>query len=254
MNMSNVKHLFDAACTTVTRHSPEILTGIGIAGMFTAIGLAVTATPKAISNIEEAKEEQQVETLPPVETVKATWKCYIPAAVTAVSSAACLIGASSISLRRNAALATAYAISETALSDYRNKVVETVGEKKETEIRKAVARDKVKQAPVNEDAIIYTNQGTTLCYDALSGRHFYSDMEVLKRGANEVNRRMRTEMFISVNQFYQEIGLPPNRMGDDIGWHIDRGYVDPVFDTELAPNGKPCLVMDFCIEPKPDLY
>ena len=35
------------------KHSPEILTGIGIAGMITATVLAVRATPKALVCIEE---------------------------------------------------------------------------------------------------------------------------------------------------------------------------------------------------------
>ena len=37
------------------KHSPEILTGIGIAGMISATVMAVRATPKALQNIEHEK-------------------------------------------------------------------------------------------------------------------------------------------------------------------------------------------------------
>lgn len=43
--------------TAVKKHSPEILTGIGIAGMITTTVLAVRATPKALILIEEKKDE-----------------------------------------------------------------------------------------------------------------------------------------------------------------------------------------------------
>jgi len=112
------------------KHSPEILTGIGIAGMIAPPVPAVRATPKALQLIDtrEIKENRRLSNK---EIVATTWKCYVPAAVTGVLSTACLVGASSANLRRNTALATAYSISETALKEYKEKAVEVVGEKKE---------------------------------------------------------------------------------------------------------------------------
>ena len=59
---------------TLSRHSPEILIGIGITGMIATTVLAVKATPKALYLIEEKKQELDVESLTPVETVKTNWK------------------------------------------------------------------------------------------------------------------------------------------------------------------------------------
>ena len=42
--------------TSLVKHSPEILTGIGIAGMITSTILAVKATPKALTLIAEAED------------------------------------------------------------------------------------------------------------------------------------------------------------------------------------------------------
>lgn len=234
------------------KHSPEILTGIGIAGMLTTTVMAVRATPKALILIEEQKDKTEVKTLTPVELVKATWICYIPAAVTGVASIACLIGASSVNVRRNAALATAYTLSESALKEYREKVIETVGDKKEQSVRDAIAKDKVDRNPVTTKEVIITEKGNTLCFDAVSGRYFKSDIDKLKKAENELNRQMRGEMYVSLNDFYYEIGLDGISIGDDLGWNIERGYINLDFSSQLAEDGTPCLVIGYDIAPRYD--
>ena len=119
MNKPNVADLFKSVKMVVSKHSPEILTGIGIAGMITTTILAVKATPKALTLVEDKKKELELyptDKLTTIETVKATWKCYIPAAVTGITSITCLIGANSVNSRRNATLATACNLSATALT------------------------------------------------------------------------------------------------------------------------------------------
>ena len=120
------------------KRSPEILLGIGIASGITATVLAVKATPKALELLTEKRYEKYGDTLKEddsyddmpelklVEVVKATWKCYIPAAISGAASIACLLGSHSVHAKRNAALATAYKLSETALNEYREKVVEEI--------------------------------------------------------------------------------------------------------------------------------
>ena len=228
--------------TTMVKHSPEILTGLGIAGMLTTTVLAVKATPKAVALIQEAEDQADHE-LTNIDKVKACWKCYIPAMVTATVSTACLVGASSVNYKRNTALATAYAISETALTEYKDKVVETIGEKKNNDIRHAIAQDKIEQDPVSRKEVIVTGRGETLCYDELSKRYFMSDIEALKRAANELNRRMRSENDISLNEFYIEIGLDDIPLGEDVGWNIDRGYVDLHLTSHIADDGRPAIVV-----------
>lgn len=99
--------------TAMKKHSPEILTGIGIAGMITTTVMAVKATPKALILLEEKKDELDTDRLEPKDIIKTAWPCYIPAAVVGSISVFCLIGASSTNLRRNAALATAYRLLHT---------------------------------------------------------------------------------------------------------------------------------------------
>ena len=131
---------------------------------------------KALILLEEKKDELDTDRLEPKDIIKTAWPCYIPAAVVGSISVFCLIGASSTNLRRNAALATAYTLSESTLKEYQEKVVETIGEKKEQSIRDSVSKDKMVKNPVRE-VILTESGGNTICYDVLSGRYFKSDRE-----------------------------------------------------------------------------
>lgn len=255
MKNLNVTKFIKNAQFVLSKHSPEILTGLGIAGMVTTTVLAVKATPKAMK-ICEAERLNLVNDYKDEPTkldyVKACWKCYIPAAVTGTVSIACLVGASSVNVRRNAALATAYKLSETVLSEYKEKVVETIGEKKEKTIKDAIAKDHVEKNPVKQNDIVITGKGDTLCCDKLFGRYFKSDIDKLKKIENDLNRRMRNEDYISLNEFYYEVGLDSVDAGDYLGWNIDRGYIELEFSSQLATDGTPCLVVSFLTPPRYD--
>lgn len=254
MSKLNMAKVFKDVQSVVSKHSPEILTGLGIAGMITTTVLAVKATPKALRLIDDKKQELELDPedkLTPVETVKAAWKCYIPAAVTGVTSVACLIGASSVNARRNAALATAYNLSTTALAEYKEKVLESVGEKKEQAIRDKVAEEKLKKEPVNNSAIIVSGAGNTRCFDTITRRRFTSDIEQIKRIVNELNRRMiNGDDYISLNEFYYELGLEGCDVGEDLGWNVTRGLIEIDFSAQLDGDGVPCIVLDYTVAPK----
>lgn len=267
MGNFNLSTALKTVKTALVDHTPEILTGIGIGGMLTTVILAVRATPSALKLIEEEKERQneaileeadekgyetvqEITKLKPVEVVKTCWKCYIPAAVVGGVSTACLIGANSVHTKRHTALAAAYSISETALKEYQEKVVETIGEKKEQAVRDAIAKDKIEKNPVVNHEIVFTGKGNTLFFDVTSGRYFMSDIDAVKKAVNELNRNMRDEMYVSLNEFYYEIGLDHISIGDELGWNIDTGYIEPEFSAQLAPDETPCVVISHSVPPK----
>lgn len=264
MKKPNISKILSSIRTSAAKYGPEILTGIGIAGMITTTVLSVKATPKALRLIDHekrnrSKEYKDKETgewcgapMKTIDYIRIAWKPFLPAAITGGVSVACLIGANSVNARRNAALATAYTLSESALKEYQEKVVETIGEKKEQSVRDAIAKDKLEQNPVTNREVIITDRGDTLCFDAVSGRYFKSDIEKLKKAVNELNRRMRDEIYISLNEFYYEIGLNGIGIGDELGWNIDNGYIEPDFSSQLAEDGTPCLVIGYYVQPRYD--
>lgn len=250
MSKEGLKRTIKSAERVLTKYSPGILTGIGITGMIGATFMAVKATPKALYLIEAKKEESEVEELTPIETIKTCWKCYIPATLATVLSVICLIGASTVSAKRNAALATAYSISEAALREYQEKVVEVVGEKKEKAVRDAVAKDQIERDPVTKsEVVIIDSNSNTLCYEPLSGRYFKSTIDKIKKAEIKLDRQMIQEMYVSLNDFYWEIGLDGTDLGDKMGWNLSKGYMDLSFSSQLADDGTPCAVIVYGIPP-----
>lgn len=254
MKKPNLPQLVTNARLTLSKHSPEILQALGIVGMISTTIMAVKATPRALDIMAELKEKhaEDAEDRKTMgkEILKNVAPVYIPAVATGALSITCLIGASSVNARRRAALATAYTLSEKALREYQEKVVETIGEKKEQAVRDSIAKDKIDRNPVSNTEVIITEKGNTLCYDAISGRYFRSDIEKLRKVVNELNRQMISDMYVSLNEFYYEIGLPPTPMGNDLGWNIDRGLIELRFSSQLAEDETPCLVVGYYLEPK----
>lgn len=269
MNKPNVTKLFNTIKKGVNKKSPEILIGLGIAGMITTTVLAVKATPKALELIEEEKRRQnrklleeskgpecgQITKLKPLEVVKITWKCYIPAAVTGTVSIACLIGSNSVNAKRNAALATAYQLSTSALNEYKEKVVEEIGEQKEKVIREKIAQDKVDKMQENKTEVVVVGSGDVLFLEPVCGKPFRSDIETVRKVINDFNYRMTTgqEEYISLSEFYDEFGLRHTTASDDLGWNLGRdGQIDIDFVAGITEEGKPCLVLDYRVAPRYD--
>ena len=260
MNKQTLSNLVRDMRLSLSRHSPEILIGLGVTGMITTTVLAVKATPKALRLIEMRKEELDVESLTPIETVKTTWKCYIPAAVSGAVSVACVIGSNSVNAKRNAALATAYKLSETAFSEYRDSVIETIGEKKERTIRDKVSEKQIEEHPVTTTEVIVTGKGKTLFFEPLSARYFYSDLEKIKRAENTLNKQIICDPFdagVALNEFYDEIGLPPTATGDSLGWKLSGGLIDiypsaQMADEDSEHEGEPCIVLNYTTPPQYD--
>lgn len=266
MAKRSMSKIFRKVSATMAKHSPEILTGVGIVGMVTTTVLAVKATPKALQLIEDEKNsrisdisgEEDIEfeeKLPVKDIIKATWKCYAPAIVTGTASAACLIGANRAGARRAATFYAAYKLSESTLSDYKAKVVETIGEAQEKEIQDKVIEEKVSRLPVvQEDEIIATGQGEDLCIDLLSGRRFRSSMNSIEAAVNRLNKRLLSYDYVSLNEFYDELNLKNVKIGEILGWNMCRdSLVEISFSTQLY-NGKPHITIDYIVEPRYDYH
>lgn len=237
----------------VNKHSPEILIGIGIAGMISTTVLAVKATPRALKLIEEAKRAEEKEKLEPVEVVKTAWKPYVPSLITGCLSIGCIIGGTYVNGKRNVALATAYKLAETTLADYREKVIETIGENKEKQIREKVDKKRIEQKPASKADIVVTGNGETLCFDINTGQYFKSNVDRIRGTVNELNRRMLSEMYISWNDFLYEIGEKMIPNGDDLGWNINtEGFIDLEFGTQLTDENAPCITMSYLVAPRYD--
>ena len=212
LNLSNFAKNISAK---LGANAPGITIGLGTGAILVAGVMVGVATPKAMKLIEDAqvaktKRFKQMREKAPddavmdetdeltwVEIIKAGWKPYAPAIMTAVVGVACIVGGTRANARRNAALSAAYTVVEQTLNDYTAKTKEIVGEKKEKEIRDAIAEDELKKHPLSGCNVVRMPKcGKTLCYDVRSREYFMSDYNTIKKVENDLNRRLRSEMFI----------------------------------------------------------
>lgn len=252
--MQNLQHLAKTFGRTLSNNSPTILTAVASTGVLTTAVLAVKGTPKAMELIAlEDQHRTSSEPMSKLDIVKLTWKCYAPSAAVGITTIACIVGANTISSKRNAALMSVYSLTDQAFKEYQAKVTDTIGEKKEKAIRDEVAVDRIKNDPIGGREVFITGAGEQTCYDAWTGRYFKSDIESIRKAVNKINHQMINDMYASLNDFYREIGLRTIDTGEDLGWSSSTLLeVDPSYGGD--EKGDPCLVITFRNKPVPNYY
>lgn len=252
----NFKQIKKGLLNAGRQYSPEILTGIGISSMLAAIIFAIKDTPTALELIEERKLDERKDKLTAKEVIQTTWKCYVPTAVTAISGTACIACAAAKNHKRNAALAAAYGLSQETLSIYRQKVIETLGEKKESEIREKVDRERIERHPP-ERGFEYNPFPPDSLFE-YEGEYFCSTWDKVREAVNDLGEEMLEKPLdpeVTENDLRSAWGLHCTERGDRTGWNLHvtgRPTLYPPSCIEL-PNHQICFVLTFREGPI-DLY
>jgi hypothetical protein len=228
-----------------------ILTGMGVTGVVTTVIFTTRATFKAAEIIEREERKRPSDTqaeLTTKEKVKLIWPLYIPPASVAVTTIAAIVMANHEASKKIAALTVASGISERALQEYKDKVIEKLGDKKAVDIRDSIAQDRVNKTPLNTREIIIAGTGEVLCFDITTGRYFQSSVEEIRRAENKINFQIINHMYASLSSFYDEIGLPPTPYADTVGWNGNELF-EVTLSTVLSPDNRPCVAIDFVRAP-----
>jgi hypothetical protein len=245
--MNVIQKVLRVGHKSLIKNSPMILTAAAITGLITTSVMASKATLKAqriLQNERELLEQKEDRVEKTIAMVKLVWPLYLPPVIIGASSIFCIIAAHKVQARRAAAIAGAYAITETAFREYQDEVSEFLGSKKEIEIKDNIIKKKLIKSPPSNDQVIITN-GDTLCYDALSGRYFRADIEKVRRAINDANNQLYRDDSISLNELYYLMGLPPIDLGNNVGWTLDDAPVEANFSSHLLDGEKPTLAINF---------
>jgi len=231
-----------------------LLTAVGVAGTVSTAVLTGRASFKAAEMIIEGENNRIDEHQEPAsrkEMIKLVWPLYIPPVGVGIITIGAIITANRMDAQKAAALAAAYGISERSFQEYREKVVERLGESKELALRDEIAQDRVNRDPVQNKQVIITGNGDVLCKDNISGRYFQSSVETIRRAENTVNHDIIHHMYASLSSFYEHIGLPPTRHSDEVGWNTNN-LLEVTFSTTMSTDDRPCIVLDYAVGPKQD--
>lgn len=256
--------LYNGVKGKVEKHSPEILLGVGVVGVVATAVTACKATMKLNDILDECAETrekikevaenpnyedryteedaQKDLTINYVQTGVKIAKLYAPSVALGVFSVGCLLGSHNVMQKRNAALSAAYLTVDKSFKEYKQRVIDRVGEEVEKEIRYGIKAEEIETTVQNEDGTETTVTETVKTMDPT----LYSDyarffdeaspywqkdpeynMVFLKAQQQYANDLLRAKGRLFLNDVYEMLGIDKTKAGQIVGW---------VYDEE-NPNG-----------------
>ncbi|MET0785909.1 MAG: DUF6353 family protein [Paenisporosarcina sp.] len=231
----------------VKSNSNVILSVLAGVGTVTTAYLAAKASFKAADVIRNHESANGVIDDPKErfkDHTKLVWKLYIPPAISTVTTVGCIIALNRVGIQRTLAARTLLDASEVALAEYRDKVREELGPRKDQAIRDKVAEDRVKDNPPPSREIMMTGPGNVLCCELFTGRYFVSDMEKLRRYINQINDKLLKHDYATLDDFYHLIGLNSTSNSGRMGWKSDR-LLEFEFSVILTEDDRPCIAFAY---------
>lgn len=228
MSNFNVQDAFTAVGKFGRKHGSaicSIVAGVGV------IGTAVVSE-KAGEKIHEIKID---ETLSEEEKKKEIFKAWCGPFAVVTGTVACITGSYILDKRKQAGMASAINLLSTKYTTLCNKVKEKdpeLAEEIDKEIIEESATKEVTEKDENKpellkeflgSEVIMTeiHRGTPiLCYDAISELFFYSSQEDILEAKYQINRFLKINDEICVNDYLMFFGLPEQDWGWELGWSI----------------------------------
>lgn len=229
------------------KHSPTILTCVGAAGVIATAVTAVAATPKAMRLMQE-KEEEKGEKLTKMEVVKTAGPAYIPSAIICASTLGCIFGANVLNKKRQASLASAYALLDSSYKEYRNAVRTVYDEEGEK---------KVIQAMVEQKEPLEDEDGKVLVFDNFTMQFFRAKLEDIQKAKTQIAETYKTRGYACFQEFYEAIGIDYLDPDYQFGWSAVDGqylYGHDTIEIKCEPtmNEKGeiyCYILSMLFEP-----
>ena len=162
----------------INKNDTNLIIGMGIASGFIFGSALWYKTGQKVQNILNNKKEMLQRELTLKEKMKYTWKVFIFPTINTVASAAAITYATKVNNKRLAALGAAYNLTEIAFQNYMDKTREIIGEKKEEEIKQAIAEESSKKEDKNIVQILATGKEDIIVHEPLTDRYFKSNWDL----------------------------------------------------------------------------
>lgn len=236
----------------VIKNAPTILSVMGAIGTVGSVILSTDSALKAKKVISEQKKD-----ISKADKAFIYAKAYAPTAIMTTASLVCIFGANHINSQRIAGLAGAYILKETAFTEYKEKAEEFLGKKKSQQVKDEIIQNHISENPPTEHNTVippyYGGPDTlSLWWDEVAKRYFYCNAERIRKAELRANKELQMSGFVSINDIYEMLDLPPIKTGDDSGWEYNLN--DPASSRNrevsieisggLTEIDTPCGVMD----------
>ena len=240
----------------VSVKSPLIFTGLAVSGVLVTMYVMYKDAPKIQDIIEDAKEDMKMTGPDDKEAKREVRRTFVKAIVPA-SARVAIAGGSTITFivlahrasnKQLAAVVAAYNLYKQSYNEFIDKTNEIVGEKKTSQIQEAIAKDHF-EAAKSED-VQETGLGDVVCLDRFSGQKFKASPEAIDRIVNKLNYRLRSEMYIPVNDYYSELHIRRCDCGDRNGWNVDDGEIYVKKVAQLDETDRPYLELSYDVSPQ----
>lgn len=233
INFKAVPEAMKVVGKLLEKNKSTILVGAGLLGWVGTAVLVGRAAPKAQTAIAQVKrdlyqnldgEDMSEIKLEPLETVKATWQYYIPAACLGVASSAAIVYAHKLDLGAVASIASTYQLTKGEYEKLKDKIVEKDGKEKLDEYKKDIRRDTLADKdPASYSTNIYdTGKGTDIFYEPLTDRFFYSDQWHVQRALTRmVEECLQNDGMYSLDELLDDLDIPRTPLSADFAFFRD---------------------------------
>ena len=243
----------------IVKHAPGILCGFGTGGVGFALWLMAKKAPEAKKELDaekaqwEATEDKEKRNKADYifKLVRIGAKHYWVVISVATGAIVCFWLANRINFKRLMSALTALGISTKGKEELEEKIKELDGEKHLQKIKDEIDADTIKNNPPVQDRIIDTGLGMHLCYEAITGRYFYSNIERIKRAVVTCRDYLQKDGYLSVNDWFCELNLDTTDL--QLCWTAES--IDEINDfdietsSQLTPEGIPVLVIRYTTNP-----
>lgn len=245
-----MKKMINKVKFNVIKHSPEILMGIGIAGVITSTVLACRSTLKVkdiledketnMNNVKEVLAEgredyteedaRKDKTIIMTTTAIRIMKLYAPSVIIGAGSIACLLESHNVMRNRNAGLAAALAATTESFKQYRERVTAKYGDEVDKEMRYGIKKEKKEKdgKKTKEDIVVGCDEKELSGY----ARYFNEsninwtddpqyNMMFLRQNQNWANDKLISQGYLYLNDVYDALGFPKTKAGQVVGWVYD---------------------------------
>lgn len=232
----NINGLLKQGGQMLKANAPEILTAIGITGVASTAYLAARGAIKATHKTESDAPFQTLDRKGKIEHIKKVAPSYAPAAAAGAVTVAAIVCSHKVSTQRIAVATATASLATQQLHEYRAKVVEQLGKRKDENVRAAVAQDKVDKTVAKSGVPVIVGSGMALCYEEHTGRVFPCDMEKLRKIENWLNKQILSQRWVTLDDFYHEVGLRPTTNSGNWGWQQSSGFVELAYSGVLIDD------------------